>query len=144
MGRFGIPIPSLILRKEALAVSVFADMRRILIVDDEGGIRSLLKWAFTKSGYEVSTAANGREAIELFDSRSFDVMLSDVKMPGMSGHELVRSVVARYPGVRCVLMSGYDDLACEGCGQAPRPCTLLSKPFDPIAAVAAIEGILSD
>ncbi len=119
-------------------------MARILVVDDEQGIRSLLRLTFTKSGYEVSTAANGREALELCDTGSFDAMLSDVRMPGMSGHELVRSVVARHPEMRFVLMSGYDDLACEGCGKAPRPCTLLPKPFKPHAAVEVVEQVLRE
>jgi len=119
-------------------------MPRILIVDDEKAIRSLLDRAFTKAGYEVRTAADGPEAIELCASEPFDVVLSDVRMPVMNGHELVRWIVRRSQNTRCVLMSGFDDIACQGCGVANQPCTLLPKPFAPAKAISLIGELLQD
>lgn len=118
-------------------------VRRILIVDDEPAIRKLLALVFTRAGYEVRVAAHGGEAIGICDAESFDVLLSDVRMPGMNGHELVRSVVRRYPKTRFVLMSAYDDIKCEGCGVASRPCTQLTKPFNPNEAVSLVDRILA-
>ena len=69
------------------------EVPRILIVDDEGAIRTLLSLAFTQSGYEVRTAADGAEAVNLCQSEGFDVVLSDVVMPRMNGHDLVRWIV---------------------------------------------------
>jgi len=100
---------------------------RILIVDDEAAIRSLLATAFEKAGYEVRTAPDGPEALTLCDAESFDAVLSDVVMPRMNGHDLARWIAARHPHTRLVLMSGFD-IGCQNCPTAPH-CQFLSKPF---------------
>jgi DNA-binding NtrC family response regulator len=116
-------------------------MPRILIVDDEGGIRSLLSAVFTLAGFEVRTAASGAEAIEICSRERFDVVLTDVVMPGMNGHDLVQRIVREYPGTRTVLMSGFN----EGCDACPltRQCRLLPKPFRPSEAVSLVEELLA-
>ena len=102
-------------------------MPRILIVDDEAAIRSLLATAFEKAGYEVRTAPDGPEALTLCDAEPFDAVLSDVVMPRMNGHDLARLIAERHPQTRMVLMSGFD-LGCQKCAYAPR-CKFLPKPF---------------
>jgi DNA-binding NtrC family response regulator len=116
---------------------------RILIVDDEQGIRRLLKTVFTRAGYEVEVAADGSEAIALCKSQAFDALLSDVRMPGMNGHELARWVAIRHPNTRTVLMSAFDDIQCQSCGMSAEPCWLLAKPFNPNEAVALVGKILT-
>jgi CheY-like chemotaxis protein len=116
--------------------------KRILVVDDEPAIAKLLAIAFGGAGYDVRVAANGAEAVNTFRTHSFDVLLSDVRMPGMNGHELVRWVVSRYRQTRTVLMSAFDDLQCEGCGVSVQPCSLMAKPFRPKDAVTLVEQIL--
>jgi DNA-binding NtrC family response regulator len=102
-------------------------MPRILIVDDEAAIRSLLATAFERAGYDVRTAPDGPEAVELCTGESFDAVLSDVVMPRMNGHDLARWIAERHPRTRLVLMSGFD-LGCQQCPYAPR-CQFLPKPF---------------
>jgi CheY-like chemotaxis protein len=117
-------------------------MPRILIVDDEHAIRSLLTKALARAGYEVHTAADGAQAIELCaTSKRFDVLLSDVTMPAMNGHELVRSILQRHPTMRCVLMTGFDDTDCQDCPFASK-CQVLRKPFLPKDAVSLIAQVL--
>ncbi len=118
-------------------------MPRILVVDDEGGIRLLLSHAFTRAGHEVRTAAHPREAMALCASEHFDVLLSDVKLPEMNGHELVRWAVRSYPHIRCILMTGFDDVDCQECPFLSR-CRLLAKPFDPKDAVKLVEESLRE
>jgi two-component system cell cycle response regulator CpdR len=115
---------------------------RILIVDDEAGIRSLLSVAFARAGYEVRTASNALQAMALCASESFDAMLSDVVMPMMDGHDLVRWIAKNYPGVRCVLMTAHD-VDCQECPFTPR-CKLLPKPFRPKDALSRIEETLRE
>jgi DNA-binding NtrC family response regulator len=116
--------------------------RRLLIVDDEQGIRKLLSMAFTLAGYQVRVAESGIEAAAICASERFDVLLSDVRMPGMNGHELVQLVSTHDRDIRCVLMSGYDDTQCHGCGLTSQQCTLLSKPFSPAMAVSLVNQVL--
>jgi DNA-binding NtrC family response regulator len=116
-------------------------MARILIVDDEKAIRRMLAVSFSKAGYEVRTAAHAAEAIALLGIESVDVLLSDVVMNSMSGHDLVRWVSAHHPAVICVLMTGFDDTGCDRCPFAAG-CPRLPKPFDGKEAVAAIAEAL--
>ncbi len=111
-------------------------MPRLLIVDDEQAIRSLLSVAFARAGYEVRTASDSFQAMDLLASEAFDAILSDVQMPKMDGHSLIRWVAETHPGVRSVLMSGYD-IQCGDCPLAGR-CELLQKPFGPALAVMQV------
>lgn len=116
---------------------------RLLIVDDEKAILSLLSAAFRKAGYEVTTATSGEEALAICETRSFDAVLSDVTMPGIDGHQTVSRIRARMPDVVAVLMSGFH-LECTGsCCVPTRHCTWLQKPFSPATAVATVAQSLS-
>ncbi len=68
---------------------------RILLVDDEESIRTLLSYPLRKDGYEVVTAADGREALERFDGSSFDLVVLDLMMPRLDGLEVCRRLRAR-------------------------------------------------
>jgi two-component system, cell cycle sensor histidine kinase and response regulator CckA len=119
-------------------------MPRILVVDDERGIRSLLILTLRKAGHAVFAASDAHEAMSLMaHAGPFDVLLSDVIMPVVDGHELVRRVMQRYPGTRCVLMSGFDNTDCQECPFALR-CRVLQKPFAPRDALHLIEQVLKE
>jgi DNA-binding NtrC family response regulator len=118
-------------------------MARILIVDDEKAVRRMLAVAFSKAGYEVQIAAHVPEAIALLGVESVDVVLSDVVMNALSGHDLVRWVAAHHPAVTCVLMTGFDDTGCDSCPFVAG-CPRLPKPFDAKEAVAAVAEALRE
>jgi DNA-binding NtrC family response regulator len=113
---------------------------RILIVDDDSAVRKLLCFAFVRAGYFVKSASDGSEALALCESESFDVVLSDVVMPGMNGRQLVRSLVQRHPQMRIILMSGFD--ASEVQEEWPTQCPVLHKPFAPRDAVTVANELL--
>lgn len=92
------------------------------------------------AGFEVRTAADGQEAVAICCQETFDAVLSDVRMPGMNGHQLAQWVATNYPQTHTVLMSGFD-VACEYCHLAPT-CVLLPKPFRPHEAVALMQNVL--
>lgn len=81
--------------------------------------------------------------MDLCSSEHFDVLLSDVQMPVMNGHELVRWVFRFYPRILCILMTGFDDVDCQDCPFVSR-CRRLEKPFDPKKAVSLVEQALRD
>ena len=114
---------------------------KILIVDDEAQIRRFLSITFEQAGYAVRTAASGRDAIALCADEEFDVVLSDVVMPEMNGHELAEWVAAHRPATHFALMSGFDP-ATGGCSTTPR-CDLIPKPFRPQQVVEFVELMLA-
>jgi CheY-like chemotaxis protein len=73
------------------------DLRHILIVDDDPQIRTLLSVTLRNAVYKVTIASDAFEAMTLCQSMTFDAVITDVEMPGMNGHELVRWITANYP-----------------------------------------------
>ncbi len=82
-------------------------MATLLIVDDEQSMRQLLSLVFGREGYEVRTASNGREALDLVRREPVHVIISDVKMPDMSGIDLLREVRAVAPDTAIVMMTAF-------------------------------------
>ncbi len=83
---------------------------RLLVVDDEPMIRDLLKRFLESLGHQVTVAVDGKEALDIFRADSFDLILSDVKMPGLSGLQLLRAVRELTPRVPVILVSGYGEI----------------------------------
>ena len=84
---------------------------RILLVDDQPELRRLFRRNLSKAGHEVVDAWNGRAAIELAHQHSFDVVISDVRMPDMSGLDLLKALYEHDPDLPVVLVSGSSDEA---------------------------------
>ncbi len=104
---------------------------RILCVDDEPNIVASLKRLFRGSGCEVATATSGVEAIALMEQQAADLVFSDMRMPGMSGAELLAQIRTRWPGTVRVLLTGYADvgstIAAINGGEVYR---YITKPWD--------------
>lgn len=81
----------------------------LLIVDDNFGIRKLLEELFSSEGYTVFTAASGLEAIASAQIKLPDLVLTDIKMPGIDGLELRNKFQALYQNIQIILMSAYSD-----------------------------------
>lgn len=106
---------------------------RILLVDDELGVLRALTRLFKGLGHEVASAVDGAAALALLDDFEPDAVISDYRMPGMNGAELLAVVARRYPGARRVLLSGYTD------ARGPFDATFVSKPYDRDQLVAACQ-----
>lgn len=82
----------------------------LLIVDDEEEIREMLARHFRMLGYSTAVVGSAQEALDRLSERSFDVAISDIMMPGMSGVELLREISHQYPMTRVIMITGYVTL----------------------------------
>jgi len=82
----------------------------ILLVDDEAGIRKVLAISLQDSGYEVHTAANGDDALQIFGKIAPPIVLTDIKMPDMDGIELLRKIKAASPDTEVIMFTGHGDM----------------------------------
>ncbi|GAB4360030.1 MAG: hypothetical protein OHK0021_04200 [Bryobacter sp.] len=108
-----------------------AKLETILVVEDEGGIRALVRKILRRQGYQVLEAANGLEAISILQQHGngIDLLLTDVMMPGMNGVELSYQAVAIRPDIRVLFVSGYADESVLESGKFPEGTSFLQKPF---------------
>jgi EAL domain-containing protein (putative c-di-GMP-specific phosphodiesterase class I)/FixJ family two-component response regulator len=85
--------------------------RRLLLLDDEQNILSSLRRLFRRDGYEIHTATDAAQAFELLAANEIGVVISDQRMPGISGTEFLRRVKDIYPNTMRIVLSGYTELA---------------------------------
>lgn len=84
--------------------------RTVIIVDDESGIRVVLSITLSDMGYVVHSAETGEQALELFRNTHPAIILTDIKMPGMGGIELLQAVKRENPDVEVIMMTGHGDM----------------------------------
>ncbi|GGE05526.1 response regulator [Marinithermofilum abyssi] len=86
--------------------------KKVLVVDDQYGIRVLLKEVFSREGFYVYQAANGRVALDIIQREEPDLILLDMKMPGMDGLELLRHIRQREEATdtKVIMMTAYGEL----------------------------------
>jgi len=80
---------------------------RILIVDDEEEIRDMLSRHYRFLGYEILTASNGQEALEILSKERIEIVISDIMMPVMNGVELLSKIRIDYPMIHVIIITGY-------------------------------------
>jgi response regulator RpfG family c-di-GMP phosphodiesterase len=81
----------------------------LLLVDDETRILSALRRTLRREGYEILSAASAAEGLRILESRPVDLVLTDQKMPGMSGLEFLEKVAARHPEVARLVITGWPE-----------------------------------
>jgi CheY-like chemotaxis protein len=116
-------------------------MTRILVVEDEPANLKLLKYILTLQGYETAGAKDGAEALELLAQSSFDLVLSDIKMPRLSGVALAQHLLSQIPITPIVLMTAYDFDIREDILALRVPC--LSKPLSLELLLAQVQKVLA-
>ncbi|MFC1867807.1 response regulator [Thermodesulfobacteriota bacterium] len=84
------------------------DNVRILVVDDESCVREILSWVLNGMGFEVSIASNGFEAFGMFMQGSFELVLTDLNMPGMDGWLLAHKIKEKSPETAVMLVTGEE------------------------------------
>ncbi|MBK9110477.1 MAG: response regulator [Nitrospira sp.] len=116
----------------------------ILLVEDDSGVRNLVRHELVKTGYQVIEAKNGVEACLTATQQSYhvDLLLTDVVMPGMNGRELAQHLSVIKPNLRVLFMSGYLDDISVNSGMDPHRTTFLQKPFTPDLLLRTVRALL--
>jgi CheY-like chemotaxis protein len=114
--------------------------KRVLVVDDEPANLRMLRYVLNHKGYETAGAKDGVEALELLAQSRFDLVLSDVKMPRLSGVALARHLLSNMPITPIVLMTAYDFDSREDISALNVPC--LSKPLSLEQLLSQVQKLL--
>lgn len=86
------------------------DKKKVLIVDDQNGIRVLLMEVFSSEGYSTYQASNGKIALNIVREESPDIVLLDMKIPGMDGLEILKQIKKMEPQMKVIMMTAYGEL----------------------------------
>jgi DNA-binding NtrC family response regulator len=113
--------------------------KKVLLVDDEPGIRRMFRTALASAGFDIEEASDGRVALERLAKESFDVVVSDINMPGYGGLELLRSVHGRYPDMPMIMMTGKPSLDSSNKALEHGAVRYLIKPVFPAALKEAVD-----
>jgi two-component system, response regulator, stage 0 sporulation protein F len=116
---------------------------RVLIVDDQYGIRILLNEVLQKEGYDTYQAANGLQALEIVQENVPDLILLDMKIPGMDGIEILKRVKALYPDMKVIIMTAYGELDMIQEAMDLGAITHFAKPFDIVDIREAVKKYLA-
>ncbi len=126
------------------ASAVLRGIERVVVVEDALEVRTLVCMVLRDAGYDVVEASDTKHALRLANSGAdFDLLLTDVIMPGMSGRELAAQVVALRPTTRVLYMSGYTDDKLGHHGLLDPDIELIQKPLTPDALLRRVRAVLT-
>jgi DNA-binding NtrC family response regulator len=116
---------------------------RILVVDDEDALRTVLSSELEGEGYHVRSAADGQEAINILGDQEFDLILLDIKMPNVDGFEVLKFVKERQPKTKVVMLTGFADLKNAIESKKLGAEDFVSKPYDLVDLLTTVERVLT-
>ena len=122
--------------------------KRILLIDDEELITRTLANGLERNGYEILVAKSGSDAIVMVEEEDFDLIISDIRMPGLNGIEAVKGILKALKErgskkIPTIFITGYADPAIEAQARALNPHAYIHKPFDYPDFMAKIKEALS-
>jgi DNA-binding NtrC family response regulator len=116
--------------------------KRVLILDDEASIRELCARVLSRAGFAVVTAGNGTEGLKLLQAEAFDLVISDIRMPGISGLDVLEHAKQRYPSIIVVLITGFGTPEALSRAKASGAEKILTKPFNPIELLTTVKEVM--
>jgi CheY-like chemotaxis protein len=117
------------------------DKKRILVIEDDQEIRSMLEDYLSYLGYEVLTASDGLEGLKEIKSRDYDLVITDITMPYVSGIGIISVLKQKHPDIPVIAVTGYGYHA-EELAHEKRADRILSKPFEIQELKETIENLL--
>jgi DNA-binding NtrC family response regulator len=105
-------------------------MAKILVVDDDASLRRILEYNLAQEGYAVATAASGEEALNLLEKASFELVVTDIKMPGIDGMDLLRKVKERSPETQVLVITAFGTIEMAVEAMKAGAFEYVTKPFN--------------
>lgn len=132
-------------RSPSLVPESLRGSETILLAEDESSVRTLTRHLLQANGYSVLEAANGTEAIRIFEKQgdSIDLLITDVVMPLMSGRELAEQLAGSWPNTKLLYVTGYTDDAVVHYGVHHDQTHFLQKPFSPAGLALKVREVLN-
>ena len=118
-------------------------MARILVAEDDDAMRVFLKNALNWAGHEVNALANGATAASCAEIEEYDLLVTDVKMPGLDGVELARRILARSPKLGVIFVTGFATRAYQATDLISHGARVLSKPLKLSELVAQVDAMVA-
>lgn len=116
--------------------------KKILVVDDQYGIRILLTEIFNKEGYDTFSAENGEEALSIVRRKKPRLVLLDMKIPGMDGLEILKRIKRLNDETKVIIMTAYGELNMINEAMAVGAINFFSKPFDIDEMRASVQEVM--
>ena len=118
-------------------------LRKVLVVDDDPAVRKSFDRVLSGKGYAVITAESGEEALRKLGEEKYDLVYSDIRMPGMSGLEVAEKIKARRPWTPVVIITGYGSDVAEERAKAAGVSSFLHKPLSPAMIEDSARDVLA-
>ncbi len=118
-------------------------MAKILLAEDDDSLRGFLVNALKKAGHAVKDYAEGDEALKALEHEVFDLLLTDIVMPGLDGIELARRGAELDPAMKIVFITGFAAVALSNGTQTPAGSKVLSKPFHLRELVDEVDRVIA-
>lgn len=121
------------------------DRIKLLIVDDEIVVQQSCVAIFSEKSksYDITTVSSGEEALKILEEKSFDIILTDIKMPGLPGLELLSTISNKYPDTAIIVITGYATVKTAVEAMKLGAVDFIPKPFTPDEIYNAVEKIAS-
>ncbi|MBN9546588.1 MAG: response regulator [Alphaproteobacteria bacterium] len=118
-------------------------MAHILLAEDDESLRKFLAAALVKAGHAVTDFGDGSDAFECLKDYTFDLLLTDIVMPGMDGIELAKRAVEMNGALKIMFITGFAAVALHPASDAPKQAKVLSKPFHLREIVAEVDRMIA-
>jgi two-component system cell cycle response regulator CpdR len=118
-------------------------MAHILLAEDDESLRKFLAQALIRAGHEVTDFGDGDEAYECLKGFRFDLLLTDIVMPGMDGIELAKRAAEMNAALKIMFITGFAAVALHPSSNAPKQAKVLSKPFHLREIVQEVERMIA-
>jgi len=114
---------------------------KILVIDDEDIVRLSCSRTLVPEGYELKMAKNGPEGLKLLEEESFDLVLTDLKMPNMDGIEVLANIKGKWPAIDVIIVTGYQTVETAVRAIKLGAFDYIEKPFTPDTLIATVSNV---